>query len=161
MRVCNRCKRETDSIFCPHCHVLTYPPKATESEPTSAAGDSFEATIWQGPNRTRGIEIPQTARDKFFKKDSDVVVLIIDGRRTIAKLGSGFWKKPSVIRKALSDDGRDQLTKFLEKHHLLPPQQSLKEKGVVDTLQFEVLTPKEEFRITVTEKLEEREYDSD
>lgn len=157
VRVCNRCRKETDAVFCPTCHVLTYPPKGPEASATSAVGESFECTVWQGPNRSRGIEVPPSARNKFFQKGGDMVVLHIDGRRAVAKLGPSFWKKPSVIKKATSDDGRDQLIRFFEKHHLLPPQQSLKEKGIVDTLIFEVMTPKEEFKITLSEKLEKRE----
>jgi hypothetical protein len=123
-----------------------------DTGPVSVTGDSFEATIWQGPNRSRGIEIPTMARDKYFQKNGDVVVLQIEGRRTVAKLGQTFWKKPSIIKRALTDDGRDQLVNFFEKHHLLPPQQSLKEKGIVDTVVFEVVTPKEEFKISVAER---------
>jgi len=72
----------------------------------------------------------------------------------VARLGPQFWKKPAVIKKALSDDGKDQLIKFFEKHHLLPPQQSMKEKGIVDTVVFEVVIPMEEFKISVTERAE-------
>lgn len=161
MRVCNRCKRETEHMFCPSCHVLTYPPRAAGTAPTSAMGDSFECTIWQGPNRTRGIEVPTSERDKYFSKRHDEVVLLIEGKRTVAKLGPQFWKKPSVIKKAVSDDGRDQLLKMFEKHHLLPPQQSLKEKGIVDTVIFEVVTPTEEFKISLTEKKADREEERD
>ena len=59
-----------------------------------------------------------------------------------------------MIKKALGEDGKDKLAKFVEKHHLLPPDQSLKEKGVVDTITFEVLVPAEEFKVSVTEKVE-------
>lgn len=148
-------------MFCPSCHVLTYPPRAATAAPESVSGDSFEATIWQGPNRSRGIEIPVDARNKFFAKGSEMVVLLIDGKRTIARLGPQFWKKPSVIKKALSDDGKDQLVKMLEKHHLLPPSQSMKEKGIVDTVIFEVVTPHEEFKLSVTEKQQEPDREDD
>lgn len=151
MRVCNRCKKETDEMFCPACHVLTYPPKTAVATSESVPGDSFECTIWQGPNRSRGIEVPVHERDRYFDKKSGEVVLHIEGRRTVAKLGSQFWKKPAVIRKAVSEDGKEQLTKFFEKHHLLPPSQSMKEKGIVDTVVFEVVTPMEEFKLSVTE----------
>jgi len=130
-----------------------------DTGPVSVTGDSFEATIWQGPNRSRGIEIPTMARDKYFQKNGDVVVLQIEGRRTVAKLGQTFWKKPSIIKRALTDDGRDQLVNFFEKHHLLPPQQSLKEKGIVDTVVFEVVTPKEEFKISVAERQGKQDED--
>jgi len=83
-----------------------------------------------------------------------MVVLHLEGRRAVAKLGPQFWKKPSVIKKAVDDAGRDQLIKFFEKHHLLPPSQSMKEKGIVDTVVFEVVTPTEEFKIAATEKME-------
>jgi len=106
MRVCNRCRKETEAMFCPTCHVLTYPPRAAGPAPESSAGDSFDCTIWQGQNRTRGIEIPYGIRDKYFSKDHDMVVLHVEGRRTVAKLGAQFWKKPSVIRKAESEDAR-------------------------------------------------------
>jgi len=152
MRICNRCKKETEAMFCPTCHVLTYPPRPTGVASESSVGDSFECTIWQGPSRTRGIEVPTAERNRFFSKSHDVVVLHIEGRRTVARLGPPFWKKPAVIRKALSDDGKDQLIRFFEKHHLLPPQQSMKEKGIVDTIVFEVMTPMEEFKISVTER---------
>jgi hypothetical protein len=152
MRVCNRCRKETEQMFCPTCHVLTYPPRAAGSAPISAAGESFDATIWQGPNRSRGIEISSGERDKFFSKKHELVVLHIEGRRTVATLGQQFWKKPSVIKKAVDDAGRDQLVKFFEKHHLLPPDQSMKEKGIVDIVVFEVVVPCEEFKIAVTEK---------
>ncbi|MGQ9588184.1 MAG: hypothetical protein ACUVT7_07380 [Thermoplasmata archaeon] len=152
MRICNRCRKETEAMFCPTCHVLTYPPRPASVASESSAGDSFECTIWQGPSRTRGIEVPIGERNRFFSKSHDVVVLHIEGRRTVAKLGQAFWKKPAVIKKALSDDGKDQLIKFFEKHHLLPPRQSMKEKGVVDTVLFEVVTPMEEFKISVTER---------
>jgi len=142
-------------MFCPNCHVLTYPPRAPGAAPTSSQGDSFECTIWQGPSRSRGIEVPQSERQKFFSKEHSQVVLWIDGKRTVAELGTQFWKKPSIIKKATSDDGKDQLLKFFEKHHLLPPEQSLKEKGIVDTVVFEVMTPMEEFKLTVTERQEE------
>ncbi|OGS56576.1 MAG: hypothetical protein A3K60_00355 [Euryarchaeota archaeon RBG_19FT_COMBO_56_21] len=156
MRVCNRCRKETEQMFCPACHVLTYPPRAAGSAPTSAAGEFFDATIWQGPNRSRGIEIAQNERDKYFSKKQDLVVLHIEGRRTVATLGQQFWKKPAVIRKAVDDAGREQLVKFFEKHHLLPPAQSIKEKGIVDTVVFEVVVPCEEFKIAVTERAEGR-----
>lgn len=162
-RVCNRCKKETEQMFCPSCHVLTYPPKTTVTSSESAAGDIFECTIWQGPNRSRGIEVPTHTRDRYFAKGSEEVVLQIEGRRTIVKLGSQFWKSPAVIKKAVSDDGKDQLIKFFEKHHMLPPPQSIKEKGVVDTVVFEVITPMEEFKLSVTEHTatEEAEEDRD
>lgn len=154
MRVCPRCKRETDQMFCPSCHVLTYPPRAPGLTPTSAQGDSFECTIWQGPSRSRGIEVPQSEREKYFSRDHRQVVLWVDGRRTVAELGPQFWKRPAIIKKALSEDGKDQLLKFFEKHHLLPPEQSLKEKHIVDTVVFEVMTPMEEFKLSVTERQE-------
>ena len=100
--------------------------------------------------------MPVSERDKYFSKDHDMVVLHVDGKRTIAKLGPGFWKKPSVIKKAVTDDGKDQLIKLFEKHHLLPPNQSMKEKGIVDVLIFEVVTPTEEFKVSVTEKQEDQ-----
>lgn len=159
MRVCNRCKRETEQMFCPSCHVLTYPPRAPGASPKSAMGETFDCTIWQGPNRSRGIEVSPDNREKFFSKDHDMVVLHIEGRRTVAKLGAQFWKKPSVIKKAVDDAGRDQLIKFFEKHHLLPPNQSMKEKGIVDTVVFEVLAPTEEFKIAVTERMEDDKAD--
>lgn len=154
MRVCPRCRKETGQMFCPSCHVLTYPPAAKVATPVSSSGDSFECTIWQGPNRSRGIEVPTAARDRYFSKSHDMVVLHIEGRRTVAKLGPQFWKKPAIINKATSDDGKEQLIKLFEKHHLLPPSQSLKEKGIVDTLVFEVVVPLDEFKITVVEKHE-------
>lgn len=161
MRVCKRCRKETAQMFCPTCKVLTFPVSAPETGPSTETGDSFECTIWQGPNRSRGIEISPRDRDKYFSKRNEEVVLHIDGRRTVAKLGVGFWKKPAVIKKALTDNGRDELIKFFEKHHLLPPEQSLKEKGIVDTLIFEVVTPREEFKITVVERQEADEQEQD
>lgn len=152
MRVCKRCRKETNQVFCPTCRVLTFPTGSPDTGPVSAAGESFECTIWQGPNRSRGIEVPVGMRDKFFSKRNEEVVLHIEGKRTVAKLGQGFWKKPAVIKKALTDNGMDELIKFFEKHHLLPPEQSMKEKGIVDTLVFEVVTPREEFKVTVIEK---------
>ncbi len=161
MRVCKRCRKETNQMFCPTCKVLTFPASAPEAAPSTATGDSFECTVWQGPNRSRGIEISQHDRDKYFSKRNEEVVLHIDGRRSVAKLGVGFWKKPAVIKKALLDNGRDELIKFFEKHHLLPPDQSLKEKGIVDTIVFEVITPREEFKITVVERQESDEHERD
>lgn len=158
MRVCNRCRKETEEMFCPTCHVLTYPPRAAGPAPSSAIGETFDCTIWQGQNRARGIEIPANVRDRYFSKAHDMVVLYIDGRRTITSLGPQFWKKPSVIKKSLSDDSKDQLIKFFEKHHLLPPSQSMKEKGIVDTVVFEVVVPTEEFKIAVTERHDEGQY---
>lgn len=146
-------------MFCPSCHVLTHPPRPSSGAPSSAAGDTFECTIWQGPNRIRGIEIPIHERDKFFSRQQAEVVLHIEGKRTVAKLGPSFWKKPTVIRKAVDDSGRDQLIKFFEKHHLLPPKQSMKEKGVVDTVVFEVLAPTEEFKVSITERSSEEEIE--
>ena len=160
-RVCNRCKKETEQMFCPACHVLTYPPKTTVTSTESASGDTFECTIWQGPNRSRGIEIPTHARDRFFNKGHEEIILQIEGRRTVAKLGPTFWKKPAVIKKAVSDDGKEQLIKFFEKHHLLPPSQSMKEKGIVDTVIFEVVTPMEEFKISLTERSPDTEAEEE
>jgi len=157
VRVCNRCKRETEQMFCPTCHVLTYPPRPAGTAPVSAMGDIFECTIWQGPNRARGIEIPVHERDRYFSRKHEEVVLQIDGKRTVAKLGASFWKKPAVIKKSVDDAGRDQLLKFFEKHHLLPPQQSMKEKGIVDTVIFEVVSPTEEFKLSLTEKTQDDE----
>lgn len=162
MRVCHRCRKDTEQMFCPTCHVLTYPPRAAGTAPVSSSGDSFDCTIWQGPNRSRGIEVPSSERDKYFSKEHDMIILHIEGRRAIATLGPGFWKKPSVIKKAVDDAGRDQLVKFFEKHHLLPPQQSMKEKGIVDIVVFEVVTPTEEYNISVTERHEdESRHDRD
>jgi hypothetical protein len=160
-RICNRCRKETEQMFCPSCHVLTYPPKASTGPATSSQGEVFECTIWQGPNRNRGIEVQAQSRDKFFSKEHDMVVLHIEGLRTIAKLGAGFWRKPAVIKKALGDDGRDKLAKFIEKHHLLPPEQSLSEKGIVDTMVFEVVTPAEEFKVSVVERIRNDSEDQD
>ncbi len=160
-RMCNRCRKETDKMFCPNCHVLTYPPKPATGPATSSQGEVFECTVWQGPNRNRGIEVQVQSRDKFFSKEHDMVVLHIEGLRTIAKLGAGFWKKPAVIKKALGEDGRDKLGKFIEKHHLLPPNQSLSEKGIVDTMIFEVLVPSEEFKVSLTEKMRGETEDQD
>ncbi len=98
--------------------------------------------------------MPPSAREKYFSKENRQIVLWIDGKRTVAELGQQFWKKPAIIKKALSDDGKDQLLKLFEKHHLLPPDQSLKEKGVVDTVLFEVIAPMEEFKLSVTERQE-------
>lgn len=161
MRVCKRCRKETGQMFCPTCKVLTFPVSSPDAGPTTATGDSFECTIWQGPNRSRGIEISVHDRDRYFIKRNEEVVLHIDGKRTVAKLGVGFWKKPAVIKRALTDNGRDELIRFFEKHHLLPPEQSLKEKGIVDTLIFEVITPREEFKITVVERQDSEERDRD
>jgi hypothetical protein len=161
MRVCTRCKTETDEMFCPTCRVLTQPSKTAEVTTPSSSGDSFECTIWQGPSRSRGILIQTVDRDRYFSKSHDMVVLHIDGLRTIAKLGAGFWKKPSIIKKATSDDGKEQMAKFLEKHHLLPPEHSLKEKGIVDTLVFEVISPTEEFKVTVSERRGNGDEDAD
>lgn len=161
MRVCKRCRKETDKMFCPDCKVLTYPESSVDTSPESAPGDSFECTIWQGPNRSRGIEVRVGDRDRYFSRRSEEVVIHFDGRRTVAKLGQSFWRKPAVIKKARGDSGRDELVKFFEKHHLLPPDQSLKEKGVVDTLVFEVVVPGEEFRVTIVEKHESDDYASD
>jgi hypothetical protein len=161
MRVCNRCKKETDQMFCPACHVLTYPPKTSVTTSESVPGDSFECTIWQGPNRSRGIEVPAHARDRYFDKKGEEVVLFIEGKRAIAKLGPQFWKKPAVIKKAVSEDGKEQLIKFFEKHHLLPPLQSMKEKGIVDTVVFEVMTPMEEFKLSVTEVAAEEAHEEE
>jgi hypothetical protein len=160
-RVCNRCKKETEQMFCPTCHVLTYPPRTTVTSTESASGDTFECTIWQGPNRSRGIEVPTHARDRFFNKSHEEIILHIEGKRTIAKLGPTFWKKPAVIKKAVSDDGREQLIKFFEKHHLLPPSQSMKEKGIVDTMIFEVIAPMEEFKISLTERSPDTEAEEE
>lgn len=151
MRVCNRCLQETEEMFCPTCKVLTSVPRDKPS-PTSARGDIFDCTIWQGPSRSRGIEVPTEHREKYFSKDQEMIVLDLEGTRTIAKLGAGFWKKPAVIKKAMGDDGKDHLYKFISKHHLLPPDQSLKEKGIVDTITFTVVSPGEEFKVSVAEK---------
>ena len=152
MRICNRCRKETEAMFCPDCRVLTSVPRELKSPVSSAPGEVFECTLWQAANRSRGIEIPLEHRDRHFSKDFEMVVLHIEGLRTIAKLGASFWKKPSIIKKALGEDGKDKLAKFVEKHHLLPPEQSLKEKGIIDTITFEVVSPGEEFRVSVTEK---------
>jgi hypothetical protein len=160
-RVCNRCKKETEQMFCPTCRVLTYPPKTSVASSESVAGDIFECTIWQGPNRSRGIEVPTHARDRYFDKSNQEVVLHIEGKRTVAKLGPQFWKKPAVIKKAVSEDGKEQMVMFFEKHHLLPPSQSMKEKGVVDTVVFEVVTPMEEFKLSVTEHTANEESDEE
>lgn len=157
MRVCSRCRKETEEMFCPNCHVLTHPPKISTEPVTSAAGETFECTIWQGPTRSRGIEVTPADRDKFFSKEHGMVILHIEGLRTVAKLGAGFWKKPAIIKRAHGDDGKEQLSKFIEKHHLLPPEQSLQEKGIVDTLVFEVLQPSEEFKVSVVERARESE----
>lgn len=154
MRVCNRCRQETEEMFCPSCRVLTSIPRERREPATSVAGEVFECTVWQAPNRSRGIEVTTHQRDKFFSRDTDMVVLHIEGVRTIAKLGPAFWKKPAVIKKAVGEDGREKLAKFIEKHHLLPPDQSLKEKGIVDTVVFEVAIPSEEFKISVAERAE-------
>ncbi|MDH3365689.1 MAG: hypothetical protein OEM29_06795 [Thermoplasmata archaeon] len=152
MRICNRCRQETEAVFCPRCRVLTSLPKERATPITSAQGETFECTIWQGTNRSRGIEVRTGDRDKYFSKDQDMVVFYVEGLRTIAKLGAGFWKKPAIIKRALGEDGKDQLAKFLSKHHLLPPEQSIKEKGIVDTLIFEVVVPSEEFKISNVER---------
>lgn len=156
MRVCGTCKRETSEVFCPGCHSLTFPKVERVPSTTSSPGDSFECTIWQGPNRSRGIEVPVEARNKHFSKEHDVIVLHIEGQRTVSKLTGSFWKRPAVIRASEGEDGRDRLLKFFEKHHLLPPDQSLKEKGIVDTLVFEVLVPRDEFKVTIAERLEKK-----
>lgn len=138
-------------MFCPNCRVLTSVPRDRQS-PTSASGDVFDCTIWQGPSRSRGIEVPLEHREKFFSKDHEMVVLDLEGTRTIAKLGAGFWKRPAVIKRAIGDDGKDHLYKFISKHHLLPPDQSLKEKGIIDMITFTVVSPGEEFKVSVSEK---------
>ena len=160
MRVCNRCMQETEEMFCPSCKVLTSIPKENRQPATSARGDVFECTIWQGPSRSRGIDIPQRERDKYFSKEHEMIVLDIEGLRTIVKLGAGFWKKPAVIKRAIGEDGKDHLAKFISKHHLLPPEQSLKEKGIVDTIVFEVVAPAEEFKVSIIEKAQADEAGS-
>lgn len=154
MRICNRCQQETEAMFCPNCRVLTSLPRVRKAPVTSVAGEAFECTVWQASNRSRGIDVSVSNRDKYFSKDFEMIVIHIEGLRTIAKLGSGFWKKPAVIKKALGEDGKDKLAKFIEKHHLLPPNQSIQEKGIVDTIVFEVMVPSEEFKISVAERAE-------
>ena len=87
MRVCNRCKRETEQMFCPSCKVLTYPPRAQGTAPVSAMGDVFDCTIWQGPNRSRGIEVSQSDRVKYFSKDHNSSKA--DGRLRLSARSSG------------------------------------------------------------------------
>ena len=157
MRICNRCRQETEAMFCPRCKVLTSIPRERVASITSALGETFECTVWQGSNRSRGIDVRADDRDKYFSKHHDMVILHIEGLRTVAKLGTGFWKKPAIIKNALGDDGKDQLAKFLSKHHLLPPEQSVKEKGIVDTLIFEVVAPSEEFKVSVVERSQAKE----
>ena len=160
MRICNRCRRETEEMYCPDCRVLTSLPKERNEPVKSEVGEVFECTVWQAANRSRAIEVPISERESHFSRDFDMIVLHIEGLRAVCKLGTGFWKKPAVIKKAIGEDGKDKLAKFIEKHHLLPPDQSLREKGVVDTITFEVVVPAEEFKVSVTEKTEgERDQD--
>ncbi|UCE91572.1 MAG: hypothetical protein JSV90_09290 [Methanobacteriota archaeon] len=152
MRICRRCSQETEETFCPTCKVLTSVRRDLRSPSASARGDVFDCIIWQGPSRSRGIEVPVEHREKYFSKDHELIVLDLEGTRTIAKLSAGFWKKPAVIKRAIGDDGKDHLYKFISKHHLLTPDQSLKEKGIVDTVTFTVVTPGEEFKVSVAER---------
>jgi hypothetical protein len=156
IRWCESCRIKTDTIFCPKCRNLTTIKRPEREEASlSNRGDIFECKIWQGPNFGRGIRIGMPNRDKFFSKETSMVVLHIEGVRCIAELTKGFWGKCPEIRIAKDDAGENFLEQWILKNDLLPPGLSGGKKGKYDIVLIEVVEPDNEFKLYLT-KVEEK-----
>lgn len=159
MRWCRNCQIEADTIFCPKCRNLTVLGKDEEPAPTkSKAGEIFECKIWPGPNFMRGIRIGIPNRDRYFSKSTKLIVLNIQGVRCLTELPNTFWRSSPEIRAAKDDSGKNYLGKWIEKHNLLPPAISGKQKGKEDVVLMEVVEPENEFKVYLSKEDKPEEF---
>ena len=150
MRYCKKCKKEVKGGFCPDCKGMTILKPEVNYVPLGTPGDSFECTIWQGPNDTRGIRIG-AHRDRYFSKRHSRIVLYLDNVRCLVELTEGFWHKCPEIRFAVNDSGENYLDKWIRKHGLQPLGTASMLRGGADIMMLEVVVPEEEFRVKIKE----------
>ena len=145
-RVCGKCGVRGDEILCPDCGNLMSFQKRRST--TSRRGDTFEVTIWQGPN-TLGLNITNRIRERFFNPEVRTIVLQVDGVRCVSQLTDSFWNKCSEICVAKDETGRNYLAAWIQEHGLRPPGTARTLRGKRDTVIIRVVEPENEFVVSV------------
>jgi hypothetical protein len=104
-------------------------------------------SVWSGPQR--GIKIGVPNRNLHFSPDYQQIIIEIDGEEALVDFTKfpKFWTSCPEIRVAKNESGHNILKEFIEKHNLLPPQESLRKKGKKDKVYLEVVEPYRKFRL--------------
>ena len=111
-------------------------------------------TIWSGPQR--GIYIgPQKRRTHFTKPDSEIAIEI-DGKKCVTSLSPSFWRNCPEIRVARDKSGNNVLQNWIKNNGLLPLGESIRKKGVKDTVILEVIEPHKRFKLYMNKRIENR-----
>lgn len=113
----------------------------------SKKGDVIKCSIWSGPQR--GIRIGRINRRLHFSQDYKRVIIEIEGEECLVDIAEfpRFWTSCPEIRVARNRYGHNRLKEFIERHSLLPPQESLRKKGKKDIVYLEVVEPYQKFRL--------------
>ena len=155
-RRCEKCDVTTLDMFCPKCGSLTTFIQ-NRAPPKSKRGETFIVSISQGANFSRGLRVKKEDRKKYFNKREETVILHLDDERCVATLPKSFWGSSADIKVAKDHKEKNYLTKWMEKHGLLPISLAEKRKGRPDLLFMIVAQPEMEFkvRIPTEEELQE------
>ena len=111
-------------------------------------GDVMKCSIWSGPQR--GIRIGIKNRGRHFSQDNRSIIIEIEGEECGVDFTKfpKFWISCPEIRVARRF-GHNRLKEFIERHNLLPPQESLRNKGKKDIVYLEVVEPYQKFRLRI------------
>jgi len=104
-------------------------------------------SIWSGPQR--GIYIGTPKRKQHFSKEHNDIVIEIEGEDCFTSLSPSFWRSCPEIRVSRSKTGFNTLHHWIERHNLLPPNESIEEKGRKDSVMLKVIKPYRRYRLTV------------
>ena len=149
MKYCKKCDVEIESTFCPKCKSLTTNKITIQEGTKGKPGDTFECTIWPGPNNSKGIRVGAN-RDRFFVKGV-APTLYLDDIPCKANLTDGFWNKCPEIRIALDENSNDYLEKWMQKYGLQPKGTAIELRGKPDVIIMTVIEPTRMFKVTVGE----------
>ncbi|MHA2064722.1 MAG: hypothetical protein ACXABY_10140 [Candidatus Thorarchaeota archaeon] len=115
----------------------------------SRKGDTFEVTIWQGPDNILGLNITDRNRELYFNPEVRTVVLHLDGVRCVSQLTDSFWNKCSEIRVAKDETDKNHLAAWIQMHGLRAPGTARALRGKPDVIVFRVVEPESEFMVSV------------
>jgi len=104
-------------------------------------------SIWSGPQR--GIYIGTLKRRQHFSKENNDIVIEIDGEDCFTSLPPSFWRSCPEIRVARSKTGFNVLHNWIRRHDLLPPRESIEQKGRKDIVMLKVIEPHHKYRLTL------------
>ncbi len=149
MKYCKKCDVDVEGPFCPKCKSLTTTKIIIQEDTKGKTGDTFECTIWPGPNNSKGIRVGAN-RDRYFVKGISPT-LYLDDISCKAKITEGFWNKCPEIRIALDENGNDFLEKWMQKYGLQPKNVAEKLRGKADVIIMTVIEPTRVFKVTVAE----------